>query len=156
MRTESKSKISISIKTLDIKFVDFSVLKKLPNSYAKTGLIKANVQFEFTANINIQKTTRQLHIDLNISFFGDIQKTDRLGSISSSGDFEVLNLDDLVVDDKNKIPLAFLGNIAGILISTTRGFLILKSEGTIMEGIILPLIDPGRLFIPKHPIDPEK
>lgn len=151
MKTEVKNVLSVTLRNNDIKFLNFSTLKKLPADYPK--LDKDIVQFEFNASININHLTQNFHIDLTINFYANIEKTKKLGFISSSGDFEVTNLAEILKQEENKIPLMLLGNIAGLVISATRGFLILKSVGTIMEGLMLPLMDPTRIFAPQDPLD---
>ena len=150
MKEKEIRKISLSMKIIDIKLVEFSILKDLPPNYADTGLDRGKVQFEFNVNIHIDALNETIRIELNTIFYAEEEKKTVLGNLSSSGDFKALNIAEIIKDFKGKFPNVVLASLIGVVLSTSRGFLILKSVGTIMEGIIMPIINPN-IFFPKQP-----
>ena len=146
MNEKEIRKINLSIKIIDIKIVDFSALKDLPSNYADSGLNRDKVQFEFNAGTNLDVSNKKIHIDLKTIFFAEKEKKTVLGNLHSTGDFEALNLAEIINDFEGKLPNVVLANLIGVVLSTSRGFLILKSVGTLMEGIIMPMINPNLFF----------
>ncbi|UPT66903.1 MAG: hypothetical protein M0D57_21160 [Sphingobacteriales bacterium JAD_PAG50586_3] len=87
-----------------------------------------------------------MSITLSTNFFAEIEKTTKLGQITSSGTFEIYNIDQIVSMHDGKIPNIILANFIGVVLATTRGFLILKTESTIMSGVIMPIINTMSFF----------
>lgn len=146
MKEKNSREVSVTLKIIDLKLLDFHVLSDLPKKFEKTGLDKNNIQFEFNLGIHVNPVKKRAHLDLSTNFYSDQEKKIHLGNLSSFGEFEILNLDEILKDYEGKIPNAVVSNLIGIVLSTTRGFYILKSIGTIMEGIMLPIIDINAFF----------
>jgi hypothetical protein len=151
MEDKKLRQISLTMKILDLKLVDFYALTDLPLNFKKTGINKDKIQFEFNVGMNLDTAKKRIHIDLNTNFYADEEKKTILGNLNSFGDFEIFNLDEFIKDFNGKIPNIVIANLIGIVLSTSRGFLILKSAGTVMEWIIMPMINLNVFF----PIKPD-
>jgi hypothetical protein len=152
MKQNNVHELSFTMKIIDLKLMDFNALSDLPDHYKDTGIDKDKIQFEFNVGMNIGPVKKRIRINLNVNFFADVEKKTLLGSLNSLGDFEVIDLDEIIKDFEGKIPNIVLANLIGILLSTTRGFFILKSSGTIMENTMLPIINTN-VFFPQVPED---
>jgi hypothetical protein len=146
MKENKLKEINLSLRILNIQLKDFNALKILPPELAEIGIIKDKVQFEFNVESRLEIEKGRIGINLNVSFFAEEEKKTNLGNLESSGDFEVLNMSDIVKDFDGKIPNVILATLIGIVISSSRGFLVLKSVGTLMEGIIMPVINANSFF----------
>lgn len=133
---------SFSIK--EIKLVDFILSEENLNSDIKYSV--NTLFFEQNVNIKTDVNLNSIAISLTIFIYSDINKTAQLGQISSIANFNVIELNKILIKYENKLPNILLANLIGLLISTTRGFLILKSEGTKLDGLMLPAIDPMTFF----------
>lgn len=147
MKTMEKTtaEINLSIKILNIVLEEFYLKDKLPIEVAKS-LNKDKIQFEFNVGMNVDAAKKTITIELNTNFFDEEKKKNNIGHMNSKGIFEISNLDDIISKTEGKLPNVVLASLIGIAISTTRGFLILKSEKTFMEGVIMPVINPMSFF----------
>jgi hypothetical protein len=85
-------------------------------------------------------------INSTTNIFSDSTKKIKLGSYIVSGEYEIQNLEEIVTKYSGKIPTNILVTFLGVQLSTSRGFLITKTEGTELEGVIFGLIDPATFF----------
>lgn len=138
-------KIELSTKIIDLSLNSIDI-KGASNFDASILSDKSKFQFEFNVNMNFDLGKKLLSITLTTNFFADIEKTISLGKMSSSGIFEIYNIDQIISMHEGKIPNIILANFIGIVLATTRGFLILKSENTIMSEVIMPIIDTMSFF----------
>lgn len=146
MKPNKIHELSFTMKIIDLKLVDFNALSDLPDDYKDTGIDKDKIQFEFNVGMNVGPIKKRIRINLNINFYTDVEKKILIGSLNSFGDFEVIDLDEIIKDFEGKIPNLILANLIGVVLSTSRGFFILKSSGTIMENAMLPIINTNVFF----------
>ena len=133
---------SFSIK--EIKLEDFILNEENLNSDIKYSV--NTLSFEQNVNIKTDVNLNNIAINLTIVIYSDLNKTTELGKIHSVANFNVIDLNKIMAKYENKLPNILLANLIGLLISTTRGFMILKSEGTKLDGLMLPAIDPLIFF----------
>jgi hypothetical protein len=150
MKPNKIHELSFTMKIIDLKLIDFNALSDLPDNYKDTGIDKDKIQFEFNVGMNVGPIKKRIRISLNVNFFADVEKKTLLGSLNSLGDFEVIDLDEIIKKFDGKIPNIILANLIGVVLSTSRGFFILKSSGTIMENTMLPIINTN-VFFPQVP-----
>jgi len=146
MKPKKIHELTFTMKIIDLKLIDFNALSDLPDNYKETGLDKDKIQFEFNVGMNVGPIKKRIRITLNINFFADVEKKTLLGSLNSLGDFEVIDLDEIIKDFEGKIPNVILANLIGVVLSTSRGFFILKSSGTILDNTMLPIINTNVFF----------
>jgi hypothetical protein len=132
--------------SFDIKIVDI-ILKRFSIEDVKSDLNSKLFVFEFTINFNIDPNTKLITLDLLTKVFADKSKETFLAKMESQGIFEVINLDK-IIEEHNGVPNMILVNFAGVMVSTTRGFMILESKGTIINGAVMPFVDPNSFFKP--------
>jgi hypothetical protein len=146
MKENKLHELSFTMKIIDLKLVDFKDLSELPVSYKDSGLDSDNIQFEFNLGLNVNPTKNRIQVNLIVNFFADLEKKIALGNLNSFGEFEVINLEDIIKDFDGKIPNIILANLIGVVLSTSRGFLILKSNDTVMQGAMMPIINTNIFF----------
>jgi hypothetical protein len=136
----------ISIKTLKGNIEDVQINS---NAYV----------FEFDSITQIHKEKKLCRFVLNtlIKIVENKKEAD-VAFYSIEFLFQVENLDDLVdYKEKEKKVNVFMGlgtTIAGIAYGTMRGIIHTRTQGTVLNGIILPIINAQNLLIPKETILP--
>ncbi|MBL7889350.1 MAG: hypothetical protein JNL24_07355 [Bacteroidia bacterium] len=139
-RAEQKQLISkidnIELLSLKVEVVDEDLIKTLNSK---------KFSFEINLKITFDKANNMVILTSNIKIFKDLNKDLFLGEIYSKGQFYIENYND-VVDNETNLPTSVASLFAGVLISTTRGFLIIKSKGTILDGAMIPFFDARKLF----------
>ncbi len=141
MKKQEIKKYSFDIKIIDI------YLKELIIENVEGELNSNLFTFEFVINAKIDPNPNHniVTLDLTTKVFSDKTKELYLAKMESQGIFEIINLDK-VVEEHGGVPNMILANFAGAMVSTTRGFMRLKSEGTIIDKAIIPFIDPNSFF----------
>ncbi len=145
MKTEPIKELTIQTKIGEIKFVDFQLEKSITSD---TKLNLEHFQYEFNINISVNMPKNEVSVNLNVNIYSDLEKKNKVGHINSNGIFVVFNLTDIINQSGGKIPNLVFANFIGVLISTTRGFLIDKSQKTPIEGAMIPIVNP-LIFFPK-------
>lgn len=138
--------LNVQAKIAEIKLDNFQVEKPVKSGQKYNF---EHFQYEFNVNIEVQTTKQEIRVNLTVNIFPDLEKKNRIAQISSHGIFLVLNLKDILKDSDGKVPNVIFSNFIGVLISTTRGFLIDKSHKTLIDGAIIPIINPHTFFFGK-------
>lgn len=139
---EKKAK-EINIKLQSVLLSDFHVEKDIDTK----DLVPANYNYDFTINFNISKSEAKIETTLTVVICADKTQSKKIGKIVATGTYLLKELDEILNQQKG-IPNDILTIFMGSLISTTRGMLLIKSKGTILEGAIIPLINPATFFKP--------
>ena len=134
------SDVSITIILQEIKLQRFVVLEKIPVK----RIDKNRLTFEFAINVRVEPESRQVMINSTITIYYDLTKKIYLGEIETSGAFEIANFAE--ISHSNTIPTQALALLTGVVISTTRGMLLIKAEGSIIHGALLPITDSWAFF----------
>jgi hypothetical protein len=145
MQTEATKELNIQTKISTIKLDNFHLEKSIKDS---TKLNLENFQYEFNVNMGVNMPKNEIRVNLNVNIYSDVSKKIKVGNIDSHGVFIVQKLAEVIQQSEGKIPNVILANFIGVLISTTRGFLIDKSQKTSIEGAIIPIVNPA-IFFPK-------
>ncbi|MGP8215316.1 MAG: hypothetical protein ACLQQ4_07115 [Bacteroidia bacterium] len=138
-----EGKINITSRIVDIKLEKFH-LETLSAEQIK-NLNKEKVMFEFTPKAKMDVPKSRLHIDLFTDIYSDETKAQKIGEIVSIGDFDIINLAEILEKFKG-IPNIVLSVFLSTLIATTRGMYIIKSEGTFLDKIMIPIISMETFF----------
>ncbi|MBL7890885.1 MAG: hypothetical protein JNL24_15125 [Bacteroidia bacterium] len=141
--------IAIRSRLTSISLDKFSVLE-----LDKEQMELINVRtFAFEFNISLVFLDEQKSVKLicSIKIFNSEQKELFLGEIDSHAIFEIENFSE-ITPIKSQATNVIIGVLGGTLLSTTRGFLYLKAEGTIIEGALLPIINLSAISA-AQPID---
>ncbi|OMP81225.1 hypothetical protein [[Flexibacter] sp. ATCC 35208] len=113
----------------------------------------SSYNYNFKIDSQYQKEYKIVRLFLEISIQG-LDDADQFNGISAGYThefvFHVDNLEELVeFDEEKKIVVADgdLGiTLAGIAYSTARGIIFDKTQGTLLKGLILPIISPNQLL----------
>ena len=127
-----------------MKLVDF-IMENIEDN-EKSKLDSALFFFENSANYRIEPALKQITILFNIALYSDSIKTKKLAEMQLLGDFEIGNLDDFKDKDEYKFPQELLATFLGLMLSSARGMLIVKTENTYLENAIIPIMNPMDFF----------
>ena len=108
---------------------------------------KDKITFEFNAQGTISVPDKKFSVVLTSKIFKEEAKTNYLGEIKTSGEFSVDNIDE-IIKRFNGIPQIVTGTYIGIVLGTARGMFILKSEGTYLHGVMMPVVNLASFFTP--------
>jgi hypothetical protein len=150
MKKEEIKAISFESRILDISLINFKVFHK-----KNVKVNKNDFAFEFNIKIKLSPSIKSIEIDSSINIFSDQTKDLLLADIASVGKFEILNYEEIIKEYKG-MPNPIISVFIGVLISTTRGFLILKSKDTLIDGALIPLSNPNSFFANKEGVIKEK
>jgi hypothetical protein len=143
--SDKKKTISIDVlqRIVKLELKDFK-LAILENKQIES-IKKEKITFELNVNFNIAEKNKIIEIVLLTKIFSDQTKSLNIGELNSELVVEVSNLEDILKVHK-VFPMQVMASFVGVLVSATRGFIILKAKDTIIEGSILPIINPTVFF----------
>ena len=140
--SEVKKEINVQarIKTLDL--LSFNAEKRDDDSSTIDPL---KITYEIGINFNADTQSTILVFNCLVKIFKEPEKKNLLGSIETKGEFDVLNLQQ-IIEEKKGMPSPMLATFVGLLISSTRGMLTILSKATLFEKGVLPIINPSVFF----------
>lgn len=130
----------------------YKINLKLSDQFLENPKKPDNYSIKFGHDNAVDFEAKAIRIRLETVFDGMNDKDEKLGIYAEYGiefHFHVENLEDFVEEnEKGKQLDSTLGaTILSIAFSTSRGILIERTQGTYLEGIILPVIDPKELLM---------
>ncbi|SMD42074.1 hypothetical protein SAMN00777080_0611 [Aquiflexum balticum DSM 16537] len=136
-----------------INIVDFKIINgSLSNPFGfKADLLEGH-QFDVNFDLGFNIEDKLVKADFEVSVFtkSKEEQDEVSGKFHFVFVFLVENLEQLVIEDKDKKSLTIngdLGNaLASICYSTSRGILMSRFQGTPLKDFILPVIDPNQLL----------
>lgn len=106
-----------------------------------------NGHFEFEITVSADKSKKtisiKLAVKLKISTESDSYEACQIETEST---FKIRKFSHLFKDDSVKLPKDFLITLASIHYSTTRGALIAKGAGSIVDRFVMPVVNPKDLM----------
>ena len=125
--------VGIQILNLNIKNSPEYYLLPVNNNYA----------FEIKAGVMVDSLNQVIGIDFFIQMFSSPEKKDNVFGLTVRMSYKILNFENVVIRDGSKIsvPDSALHHLLALTVSTTRGILFEKVQGTFLSRIILPPID---------------
>ena len=127
------------IKSIDI--IDFDVVEE-NFDIPEFPVTVENYQYEFNLAVTVNAENDALSLALVVNIFSDIEKVNNLGSLNISATFITADFKSILQKHNNKIPNPIFETYVNTLISTARGVLIVKAKETMLEGVIIPIINP--------------
>jgi len=141
MSEEEKKGVSINF-----GLESFEILKyEFEDPGQEIDLENIGYQVRFRPEPNIDKGTFSIEFDIT----GQVGREDPLvlGSIKTLTTYSLSNMDKLINEDGHFVlPKGLAVTLLSIALSTTRGALVVKSEGNILSKAILPLADPKEMY----------
>jgi hypothetical protein len=97
--------------------------------------------YEFNILHQLNTTEKIIGLIIITKVFSDETKQHQVGEIQVEGLFGLENMDE-IFKQFSGIPEGVFATFLGILLSTIRGVILVKSEGTVMEGNFFPIVNP--------------
>lgn len=126
------------------------------NIHAGTGLDIHAVgrhKFDFELGVGFNSEEKIIGLELTVNIQA-VSKTDESLDLTASYTHEIIfqidNFDDFINKEGNqqeiKIDRIMAGTLAGIAYSTVRGIILTRTQGTSLNAVVLPIIDPKTLL----------
>lgn len=137
-----KDKINISLRIVSIKTIRFS----LDNANVSKEINKNAFIFNISAKVSIDPNSKSIAIEILQDIFLDKELQTSVCQHVSRIVFEIVNFDSVIkhnIEKKDiKIPDDLMTTLISISLSTSRGILASKIEGSNLEGVYMPIVDP--------------
>lgn len=121
----------------DIKLNTFAI------NNVSTKKIDDLVHFDVAFREQVNAELQIVSIIFRVNIFADEKKSVRIGAIETKCSFKIKNFNDVM--HRKELPSRLIASLLDISINTTRGVLLTKCSETILNGFVLPLIDPVEL-----------
>jgi hypothetical protein len=136
----------IDCKCVSFNFTDFAInnTNAIPND-----------KYEFGLNINLNVDEISKKITIRISSFlvnNSSDKKEVIANIESINEFNVVNLNDVIIKSANgnALPNQVLTQFFAIAVSNLRGMYAVKLDGSLYSNAVLPIIDVSKLLIKQN------
>ncbi len=140
MQTEEQTAgLKITFNIGEIQTVKFAI----DNSMKQDSFSKSRLQFQIGAGVRFEPAKRNVVIDTIVDIFCDQDKARRICESVTRVVFYIENFDELfkVEGQQLKASDLVMKNLVSMSVSTTRGMLAAKTEGSILSGVYLPPVD---------------
>jgi hypothetical protein len=135
---------NITSRIKNLMLIDFSLD---PITQSELGELNPSIfGFENNVNFSIEPALKQLTFQYTARIYSNEQLSKKLGEIQTFAEFELLNMDDFKSEDQISLPEELLAMFIGIVLSSTRGMLVVKSAGTHLENAYIPVMNPMDFF----------
>lgn len=135
---KNKPEVSINFQLKGIELLEACL------NHPKHAITDLNVfHFDIKLEHKISVENKIIAVLIYVDLFNE-QRDIKLGSITSSCIFEVVNMLD-IIDTRStnlNLPEDFLTTVNSITISTARGIMFSQFKGTFLHNAFLPIIDP--------------
>lgn len=149
---------SEKVHLVDARILAFSIGHSQENYFNSDDLI--STEFRVHSEESLNRDDRLIRIILRFDVDALVQAADEgkvpeeirgLGAFHLGFAFVVDNFDELVKtpsvsDESYQIDSVLGSHLLAISYSTARGMILVKTTGTVLEGAILPIIDPAELM----------
>lgn len=114
------------------------------------------LNFETETGINLEASITRFIFKVELIGIGEQDKVlDVNANYSIDFTFKIDDLSNFIMNKDDENNMFQLDNNLGatlmsIVYSTTRGIILSKTQGTIMNGVILPVVNPSNLLIPSQ------
>lgn len=148
----TQEKIEVGIRIASIKTLKFLI----DNSDEASKTDRASFQFNIAlaTYINVEKKT--IGFDVILDLFTDKEMKNHVAEFISRIEYAIVNFEHAVVKKEKEIVVAdgVMITLISIALSTARGMFASKIEGSALEGVYLPILNPSN-FKPlnKNPTD---
>jgi len=133
-----KEKDNLSYRILRVKDIGFNVNENFILHDKQSSDIKISLSCE----LKIHTKSKIIVIEIFAFYYYQHEIGKQLASITVQNAFTVLNLEEYDTNDRLLLPPNFLITIVSISLSHTRALFSKNIDGTVFNGIIMPLINP--------------
>jgi hypothetical protein len=143
-KTSADKRVQIKFGIKNIQVFNFS----LDNSPKHQSLPPDHpYTFEINTGALVDISQKLIGIDFITKVFTSAEKDDKVCELSLRMTFEILNFDEIIILEEKSvtIPDPAMQHFIALAVSTTRGILFEKVQGSFLANIILPIIDVTKL-----------
>jgi hypothetical protein len=99
--------------------------------------------FEINAGGLVDSSLKLLGVNFNVKIFAIPQKEDKVCELTLRMSFKIVNFEEVVRMDGDKVdvPDLVMQHLIAVTLSTTRGILFEKLQGSFLSQIILPIFN---------------
>ena len=136
------------VNILKINILEFQANNDINNPVKKENINGFDIDIKMGIGLNIKEKIFAVQFTIKLSAISKNEKPLKVsGLITTETVFEVKNIEDFLHKEKRETKIhPILGiALAGTAYSTIRGILYTKFQETILDGVVLPLIDPVEL-----------
>ncbi|MDP3830182.1 MAG: hypothetical protein Q8Q47_02855 [Ignavibacteriaceae bacterium] len=132
--------INISFRIKNISTLEFSIR----NIQLDQTFDKDQFPIQISLGTQIDPLNKFISVDTFVNIFADPENKNKICGLTTRVVYEVENLQSTVVVEGNniKIPESFMTTLISIALSTTRGILTAKTEGTLLHDVFMPIVNP--------------
>jgi len=142
-----QKKIDITFRIASIKTLKFLI----ENIDEAIKIDKATFEFNISVAMFADPIKKIIGFKNVIEVFTDKSKMVKAGELVAQIIYEIINFDEVILHDESKklinIPDTFMTTLMSIALSTTRGVFAAKTEGSLLDGVYIPVLDP-KVFKP--------
>lgn len=134
---EYQQEYSFSLKKVQLVEKTLTAIPKREN--------EKDYDFDIALNITLDPEKRaSIHL-LSVSVKTKVSNK-KLGSVAIFCFFDITNFEDVVVNDQNgqTLPQALINLLNTVVIGTMRGVMYSEFRGTVLDNVLLPVLDPRR------------
>lgn len=148
---ETETKVNVLFRVSQIQTLKFSI----DNSLKPESIDKDKLQFDVGIGIFFEPSNKTVNIDTMVNIFLDDQRAQKVCEAVVRTAFDIKNFEEVFTLEGESIkgPDMVVKNLIAMSVSSARGMLAAKTEGSILAGVYLPPIDISAL--PPFP-SPEK
>jgi hypothetical protein len=99
------------------------------------------LSYEFNVSNQINHAEKTIGMNIVTKAYTEETRQNKVGEIVVEGIFGLDNMEEIMSTFKG-IPDGVLATFLGLLLSTVRGVILAKAEGTVLEGNNFPIINP--------------
>jgi hypothetical protein len=137
MDAQSPVQVNLKVKIVSITLKSFKAEKSENKDTNPNPLT-----YEFKVTFQPNPSAKTLLINIITKVFTEETKQTQVGEIEAEGLFSLENMEDILTQFSGNMPIGVYATFLGVLLSTVRGIILVKSEGTIIEGNLIPIINP--------------
>src|ERR1700739_1118087 len=119
---QENKQLSVSHKIIKISLVNWQVF--VPEN---EKINKDKVGFAITIKFEADKNTKSVKVEANFKIYSDETQSLLVAEMDTIGVFEIQNFEEIINAHNGNFPTVIIMMFTGIVISTSRGFYILKS-----------------------------
>ena len=143
------------IRMSSVEVISFQIRNGLTKTFYKRNIKGVDYKFDTEFGYNLEDKLFLITINTHIEVVHDEPTEDNIGGeCKIEFTFEVDNIDEYFIGDESKIleggfgtDVLFVYTLVGLSFSTARGIIFSRSLGTMLDGLLLPIIAPKELLV---------
>ena len=136
-------KIDITFRISSIKTLKFTI----DNTEEARNTDRKSFHFNIALGTAINTKNKVIGFEVIQDVYLDKELTKKVSELISRIEFEIINFEEVVKHDEKlkeiKIPDQVKTTLISISLSTSRGIFASKVEGSVLEGVYMPIVNPA-------------